>query len=313
MESKIFIGLPVFNAEKTLRRTINSVISQTFEDFTLLISDNDSTDSTSLICKEFEKIDLRIQYVKQNENIGWLDNFLYLLNQANSKYFVWIASDDFWEPIFLEKNIKILESKPDIVGSIGKIGIIGDYYNKFNFNKNDNFFQNFYKKIRRHYLSLELFDIHGITYEERINSCLKSSRYGLLLFSIFRTDILRKSVNFSVHPWDWGLVLILLKYGNIHVINEILIHRSLGGASNTNAIKLYLDKKIKFKQILFPKTAFTKWFIKNVGIKSFIQNIRFFIKLNFSGPIIIFLDLIKFFKLSNSGKSIRKKKGLPYS
>jgi glycosyltransferase involved in cell wall biosynthesis len=281
LESKVIIGLPVYNGEKTIHKTINSILSQTFQDFVLLISDNFSTDSTNLICKEFEKNDKRIQYVLQKKNIGWLNNFLFLLNQANSKYFVWIASDDFWEPTFLEKNIRILDSSTDIVGSVSEVGIIGDYYHKFDPCKHDNIVKKYYKKVRQHYLSLKFYGTCGTTYEKRVSSCLKSFRYALLLYSVFNTDVLKKSVNFNTHPWDWGLILIILKYGNLHLINEVLTYRSPEGISDTNSIELYHSKIVNLRQMLFPKIFFTKWFIVNIGKKIFLQNIGFFTKLNF--------------------------------
>ena len=51
IESKITIGLPVYNGEKTISKSLQSIISQTFTDFLLIISDNGSTDNTQDICK----------------------------------------------------------------------------------------------------------------------------------------------------------------------------------------------------------------------------------------------------------------------
>ena len=53
--AQITIGIPVFNGEDFIRKSIESVLSQTFLDFELIISDNGSTDSTSLICREYAK------------------------------------------------------------------------------------------------------------------------------------------------------------------------------------------------------------------------------------------------------------------
>lgn len=314
MVSKITIGLPVYNAEKTIRKTIDSILSQTFKEFTLLISNNASSDSTHLICKEFEKKDKRIKYVVQNKNIGITNNFLYLLKQSTSEYFVWIASDDFWEPTFLEKNISILDSNKDFVGSTGKVKIVGNFYHKFNLNKNDSLIKKFYKSIRQHFLSLNFYGTYGQTYGERIHTCLKSFRYALFLYGVFRTNELKKSVSFETTlPWDWGLVLIILKYGNLHLIDEFLTHRSSGGSSDSNIFDLYNLKIVKFNHILFPKIPFTKWFIKNLGKKIFFQNFVFFIRLNFSGPMIIFFDLIKYVNKPKSKKFVNKEKGLHYS
>lgn len=297
MEPKITIGLPVYNGEKTIRKSLDSIISQTYKEFKLIISDNASTDSTQAICTEYAKHDKRIHYIRQTKNMGPLWNVINLLNNAESDYFVWIAADDFWESTFLEKNISILDSKKDVVASIGKTAIVGDYYQKFNYDQNDNITRKLYKKIRRRFLSFKYQSVYGSKYEDRVKSCLKSYRYALSIYSVFRTDILKKSANHEVIPWDWAVILSVLKYGNLHVVDEVLSYRSLGGGtSNTNAIYNYLHKYIKFNQLIFPKIPFTKWCIKNLGKRIFLQNVVFFIKINSTGPVIILLDLIKYLK-----------------
>ena len=54
-KSLVTIGIPVYNGELLMKKCIESVLSQTYENFELIISDNASTDSTPDICKEFLK------------------------------------------------------------------------------------------------------------------------------------------------------------------------------------------------------------------------------------------------------------------
>lgn len=307
---KVTVGIPVYNGEKSIKKAIDSVLNQTFMDFEIIISDNASTDSTKEICEEYSKNNDEITYIRQKKNLGYIKNFLYTLNYTESKYFVWLSADDFWEPTFLEKNISILDSKKDIVGSVGKIGIIGNYYHKFDYDQNDNIIIKFYKKIRQHYLSLEYFGTYGGKYKDRVRMCLKSFRYGLFIFSVFRTDVLKKSANFHIIPWDWGLILLILKYGNLHVIDEVLQYRNPGGISNSNAISFFRQRNIQLYHLLFPQVPFTKWCIKNLGLKIFFQNIIFFIRINCSGPIVILLDLLKYFRLQTNRKNYYFEKDL---
>ena len=58
-QSKITIGLPVYNGDKFIHNAINSLLNQTFTDFEFVISDNASTDQTETICREYEKKDKR--------------------------------------------------------------------------------------------------------------------------------------------------------------------------------------------------------------------------------------------------------------
>ena len=117
----ITIGLPAYNGEKTIKRTIDSILSQTVTNFKLIISDDGSTDSTPEICHKYEQKDKRIEYIQKKENKGWIWNWIFLAEKAYTKYFVWISQDDYWEPKFIEKNIDILEKKSEIVGSISDI------------------------------------------------------------------------------------------------------------------------------------------------------------------------------------------------
>lgn len=105
--------MTAFNSEKTIRKSIESLLCQTWRDFELVISDDASSDSTGLICSELAVRDSRIKYVRQKTNIGPLANFSYTLKQARSEYFMWASHDDLWHPSFIEKCIAELERHPD--------------------------------------------------------------------------------------------------------------------------------------------------------------------------------------------------------
>ena len=71
--ARLTIGLPTYNRAKYLREAIDSVLGQTFADFTLVISDNASTDETPEIVASYD--DSRIVYRRHETNRGWLANF----------------------------------------------------------------------------------------------------------------------------------------------------------------------------------------------------------------------------------------------
>jgi glycosyltransferase involved in cell wall biosynthesis len=64
MQPKITIGIPVYNSEKFIKKHIESICSQTFQNFCIIISDNGSIDKTSEICEEMSKSDNRIIFSK---------------------------------------------------------------------------------------------------------------------------------------------------------------------------------------------------------------------------------------------------------
>lgn len=91
---KISIGIPVYNGEKFLVSTIESVLEQTFKDFEVIVSDNSSSDNTKTICKEYEIKDSRVRYMRQTTNIGGYNNYKFVLDNSFGKYFMWLAADD---------------------------------------------------------------------------------------------------------------------------------------------------------------------------------------------------------------------------
>lgn len=109
------IGLPVFNGERFLSDAISSILAQTYTDFELIISDNDSTDRTEALCRDFAASDARIRYHRSHRNLGAAANFnrVYLL--ASGEYFKWAAHDDMLAPEYLERCVATLDAHPDAV------------------------------------------------------------------------------------------------------------------------------------------------------------------------------------------------------
>ncbi|MBD2257601.1 glycosyltransferase family A protein [Pseudanabaena sp. FACHB-2040] len=113
-QPRVFIGMPVYNGEKHIRETIDSILSQTFTDFQLLISDNGSTDQTGEICREYAERDERVVYCRQKENLGMAGNFNYVVQPNGADYFKWAAHDDTLEPDYLLKCVELLDSNPSL-------------------------------------------------------------------------------------------------------------------------------------------------------------------------------------------------------
>jgi glycosyltransferase involved in cell wall biosynthesis len=111
----VSIGMPIYNESKYIGETIESVLTQEFRDFQLIISDNASTDNTLSICQKYAAQDSRIRIIQNDTNIGASDNFKKVFEESNSQYFVWMAGHDLWHPLFLSKCIDGLEDNPSVV------------------------------------------------------------------------------------------------------------------------------------------------------------------------------------------------------
>ena len=112
---RLSIGLPVYNGEKYLASSIESLLGQSYKDFELIISDNASTDSTADICKRYASQDSRIRYMRQPRNIGLAPNHNFVVDQSRGEFFKWAASDDLYGRDLLQSCINALDQHPDVV------------------------------------------------------------------------------------------------------------------------------------------------------------------------------------------------------
>ncbi|MDE3179934.1 MAG: glycosyltransferase family 2 protein, partial [Acidobacteriota bacterium] len=120
----VSIGLPVYNGEKHLSRALSTLLAQDYADFELIISDNNSKDSTAEICREFEARDSRIRYIRQAENHGAPRNFVFVLEQAQGEFFMWAAHDDWWDPSYIGKCLTTLQAHPEAVLACTEVNFV---------------------------------------------------------------------------------------------------------------------------------------------------------------------------------------------
>ncbi len=112
---RVSIGLPVRNGENYLVAALDSICSQTFRDFDVLISDNGSDDRTELIARSYAANDPRICYIRHEANLGAAANFNYVFRHTTGDLFHWAAHDDMLAPDFLEKCVAAFDKSPDDV------------------------------------------------------------------------------------------------------------------------------------------------------------------------------------------------------
>jgi glycosyltransferase involved in cell wall biosynthesis len=123
---RVSICIPVRNGQKYLAECIESVLTQTFSDFELIICDNASTDATESICRRFAARDSRIHYVRHDHNLGPAENFNSGLDLSRGEYFRWQAHDDLIAPEYLHYCVEALDSDPSVVEVYPRVKVIND-------------------------------------------------------------------------------------------------------------------------------------------------------------------------------------------
>lgn len=276
---KISIGIPIFNGEKFLKKRMETILSQTFTDYEIIISNNASTDNTLSICEEFVKKDSRIKIFNQREKISLEENFAFVLDKSKSEYFVWAAVDDLWDESFLQKNFNALNNNSKLVCSSGKVLRYGSQEINLVIEPNDSFLKILYKKIRNQFRPFYNLSFSG-EYVKKASKCLKYNNM-LFLYGLFRTEIIKKCViNYPIHSSDLIMCLKVLEFGDVEILDEVLWYFHIGGISSKRKIEHIRENKSSFSQILIPFFPLTIWCLNHFGWKFILKNLRHIVWLN---------------------------------
>lgn len=107
---KFSVVISVYNKEKYIYETLNSVLNQTFTDFEIVILNDGSTDNSEIEILKFK--DPRIRYFsKENQGAGAARNFV--IKEAQYDYIALLDADDFWLPFYLEEQAKLIDNFPE--------------------------------------------------------------------------------------------------------------------------------------------------------------------------------------------------------
>ena len=109
MEETIDVLLATYNGEKYLTEQIESILNQTYRNIRILISDDCSKDNTREIIKKYQKKDSRIHAYFQENNLGYIKNFEFLIKQVESNMFMLSDQDDVWLPEKIEKTAEVMK------------------------------------------------------------------------------------------------------------------------------------------------------------------------------------------------------------
>ena len=103
----VSVIIPCYNAEKTIRETIESVLAQTYQDFEIIVVDDGSTDGSQGIIQSFED---KVRYIYQ-ENKGQASARNTAIRASDGTYLAFLDADDLWMPDKLEKQITIMQQE----------------------------------------------------------------------------------------------------------------------------------------------------------------------------------------------------------
>jgi glycosyltransferase involved in cell wall biosynthesis len=112
---KVSVNIPVYNGGKTIARTVQSVLSQSFADFELVIVNDASRDSTPQILNEFQDPRIKVIHHEQNQGISRTRNTA--LKNSSGDYVMILDADDLSVPDRMKKQVQAFDQDPSLDGS----------------------------------------------------------------------------------------------------------------------------------------------------------------------------------------------------
>jgi glycosyltransferase involved in cell wall biosynthesis len=145
--SRISICIPTYNGEPYIELALRSVLQQTFEDYELIVIDDQSTDGT------YEHVaaitDHRLRLEKNSTRLGLVGNWNRCIQLASGEYLSIFHQDDIMEPNNIQKKVELLNNHPAVgyvfseINNINSLGEVVGRYEKIFFQKNDSIFNGF--------------------------------------------------------------------------------------------------------------------------------------------------------------------------
>ena len=110
---KVSIVMGVYNDEVNLEKTINSILSQTYTDWELLVVNDGSTDNTPFLLNKLARNDERVKIIQQS-NMGLTKALIRGCEEAIGEFIARQDSGDISFPTRLEEQVKVLEQDPSV-------------------------------------------------------------------------------------------------------------------------------------------------------------------------------------------------------
>lgn len=218
--------MATYNGEKYIKQQIDSILSQTYKDFELIICDDCSTDKTFEIVKVYSNKYKNIKIFQNNQNFGFKKNFEKLVSLCNGDYIAFSDQDDIWT----ENHLELLL---DIIGNnkvaCANSSLIDDTGNSLNATMKEVLDFSFIPETS--YKQLPYF-IHG--------NFVQGS--AMLIETAFAKAYLPIPEFFNYHDWYYALLSNAIGYPVVYSETSILLYRQHQNSITTNSKRSFIKK-----------------------------------------------------------------------
>lgn len=216
--SKVTICVPVRNGGKTIRKTLDSLLSQDYPNYEIIVSDNCSDDNTAEIVKSYAKFGVKYFFNPKLERWGE-SNWNFILTLAEGPFVALYHADDIYKPSIVGKQVEFLQNHPDVVA----VFTMSERIDRNSDNP---------VKIGPIELPKELKGKEIFYYDEFLNYTLKYGTFVVVPTMMTRKEVIEKVGLFRPEKYatasDIDLYLRMAKIGPIGVIDEKLHQYRIG-------------------------------------------------------------------------------------
>ena len=227
----IDIFLPCYNSAITIKKTLESILSQSYSNYRVILVDNNSTDNSVELFNSFD--DGRFECVCFSETTSLGGNFNRCLDLVASDYFCIMHCDDEYEIDYLFSMIKVMENNNDVHLAVCNANIINSVSKKVFSLKNSIKKKPFFAK------NVKYSGVEGVLWISDYNKMIAPSAF-------YRRSILSKAGQFNRQlkfTLDWDYYFRLLsKQGTILYVNKNLFNYRIHDNQQTAALIVSMEK-----------------------------------------------------------------------
>lgn len=219
----VSVILPVHNGEGFVRRTIESILEQTYSDLELIIVDDASTDNSLEIINSYQDKRIRSVHLDKNQNVCFSSTVAY--EMARGEYCALIGHDDIWDEQKLEKQIAYLKAHPECAVCFSRCVIVDEEE----------------RDIGERVLGLKnRFDTENMSSSEWIVKLFLNGNYFCAPGALIRKAVLERTGFYKlglVQLQDYELWLRILADYEVHILDEPLLkyRKFLNSTTNLSA------------------------------------------------------------------------------
>jgi len=226
----VSVCIPFYNGAAYAEQTLRSVLEQTWKDWELVVTDDDSPDGTAAVIEAFmrETADPRIRFERNPQRLGMVGNWNKVIGLARGRYIKLVCGDDYMRADCLERQVKELEERPSAALAASSRMII-------NSNGKSLFARACYKKS----------GLYPGTEAVRKGLLTGTNTIGDPVAVLFRAELLAKTGLFEpsvVYCTDIDLWLRLLLHGDLYFDTEPLAYYRIHKGSTGKALR---DKTVQ--------------------------------------------------------------------